>query len=557
MRDATPRGQRSSMLAIAARGRSTRGTSERERPGSVMSASAAGSADGPGGGPREHGLATRPRPALAEGLALLAVMAVALWLRLHDIDQPYSGLGWQHMSARVAILARNYAENGWAATHLAPASDAVPPADGLWRTYVNHPPLVPLVISLSYRAFGVHEWSGRIVMVGASLAALLALWALTRSLFGPHAALVTAALGATAPVTAFYGPLISLNGSLLLLFVSLALLQELRQAGHPTRTGFAWQLLWLLLAAATDWEGHLLIALLAAHQLWLGRPARAAALAGLLIVTAALHAALVLGAASVSLKVGAPDTGRFASVFWARSWGGLAPLGGVERVVKALGRSLFHMYLPPTLLLAATGLLRLRAASRPSLPVLMLLFGVADCMIFVEGAARHEFWITILAPALLVLAGGGAAAMVAGLRTPALRAAACGLLAVGMAAPGALTTRARFAEVADDYDHTLGTVIAAHTRHGDVVGTCEAGTDALAYYARRTLGCGLTDARLPADGILPSPDAAAVFVLPETKRSFHDHERLLALLAEQFESEVVITEACGPVHVFDLGRRRR
>ena len=124
-------------------------SSAAEPPSAAHPAQAAGLAHGTPSDGADPALAGPTRPAPAELLALLAVLAAALWLRLGDFNEPFGGYAWSHLSSRLALQGRNFAENGYAVTRFAPATDPVPPADGLWQTYVNHPPLLSLVLSAS------------------------------------------------------------------------------------------------------------------------------------------------------------------------------------------------------------------------------------------------------------------------------------------------------------------------------------------------------------------------------------------------------------------------
>jgi len=502
--------------------------------------------------------AAASRPSGIELLALLSVFAVAAWLRLGDIDEPFTSKGgWQHLSARMGIMGRNYAENGYLATRFAPAADPVPPADGRWMIYLNHPPLLYLTLSLAYLSFGVHEWSGRLALVLASLGALLALWALARRLFGPGAALATAAFVATAPMTAFYGSQACENGSLLLLFVSLALLLHARQLDRPTRMGWLGVLATLMLAAATDWQGYLLMAALAAHQLWLGRRTRAASIGVALLVSLGLYVSLVLASRGIASGAAIGENKSMLAIFWSRSWGGVLELSrstgrSVPGVLGVMGPYAHGLFTWPVLLLGALGLLHLRKLRHPSLLGVMLAFAAMDIAVFTEGAVRHEFWLGSLSPALFVLAGAGAVGATAWLRPGPQRAFALAGLAIVAATPGALATRASFEAIRDDYFHTLGTVIEQRTRPGDLVGTCELESNPLLWYARRKVAFGLTDALVPASGLPTSFGPSATFVIPEHKFVPHAHDRLLRLLGATYASEVVQTEACGAIHVFDL-----
>jgi len=87
----------------------------------------------------------------------MSILAVAM--RLFLIDQPYID-NWSWRQSDVAAIARNFYQNGF---HLAyPQIDWAGDAPGFVGTEF---PILPFLVAIAYKCFGVHEWIGRIQAV--------------------------------------------------------------------------------------------------------------------------------------------------------------------------------------------------------------------------------------------------------------------------------------------------------------------------------------------------------------------------------------------------------
>ncbi len=485
-----------------------------------------------------------------EWLLLLLILPVALGLRLGNVAEPFNDEGWQQLDAFFAVMARNYVEHGYEELRFAPSTSFTPPADGEWRFYLHHPSFFPLLLSVSFHVFGVHEWSARIVPIVASLVELLAIFAITRRLFGRGAAFFATVLGACIPVTAFYAAFVCQNGPVLMACAATGFALHLRYLDRPSRGTFALMLLALLLAAANDWPGINTAGMIFLHFLRLRRFGEAALVAANAAIVPALH---VLHVAWATGAASGGQGGSLVHAFWWRTWGGLDHLGGAGRAFEAIGSNLVLLYTWPVVLLAIVGLFRIRSARRPVAAASILVVGLADVLIFVEGAARHDFWNTTMAPGMLCLAGAGAVWLARRLLpSPRPAAAALTVAALAIAAHGGWRTHQRFEALESDYFEVLATVINEHTEPTDKVGTCEWANNALQYYVRRPLHGSWTDDLLA----MFSPDAIRArckVVIPEKEFAPHSHDKVFALLAKRFPHEVVETEACGKVYVFDVG----
>ncbi len=513
-----------------------------------------GAATFPACSPRSDGCSSDRRvgPTHFEILCLFLILVLAIPLRLGDINDPWSQKGWQHLNALFAIMGRNYVENGYMTTRFAPATDGVVPEDGEWQLFLHHPPLFPLLLSLSFHVFGVHEWSARLVSIAGSLLGLLALWALTRRLFGWKAALLAAAFAAVVPATAFYGSHVCEMGPVLVGFGVLAFALHLRYLEQPTRRLFVCILLALFVSAYNDWPGFYMMGVILVHFAWVRRWREALWITGLVAAVLALH---VLHVRWATGSFGGGRGGSLAEAFNVRSWGALEAYGGPVVALRIIGQHIIRLYTLPVVVLALIGIAWIRKAGRPVAVLALIVAGTADTLIFVEGAGRHEFWVVTLAPPLIVLAGAGAAGL---MDLFPFRKTASMILVVGTLAILSLVafnTHQRFQGIKSRFFYTLGTLMEKQTEPGSYVGTCELQADPLVYYARRHVKGFWQDHLIPETGLPPSLAPIRKVFIPEKMFVPHGHEKMLELLQAEYPYEMVETEACGKVFIFDVTRK--
>jgi 4-amino-4-deoxy-L-arabinose transferase-like glycosyltransferase len=509
------------------------------------------------GDARAAAASPRERVGAVEVALLVALLVAGLLLRLGDFTEPWTSAGWQQVGAVISVEARNFHEQGWWTLRFAPALDVAPPPDGHWDFYMHHPPGLALLVSLSFALFGVAEWSARLVPVVASLLELLAIWALTRRLFGRRAALVAAALCATLPATAFYGSLVDDIGPALMVFVAAAFALHLADLDRPARGTFAAQLAMLAAAAAVNWQGVEVAGVLGLHYVLQRRLRRAVALFALALIVPALHLLHIRWAMGAVSEPG--RWGTLLDAFLWRSWGGVEQFGGAQGSADRLSDNLLRLYTLPALLLAALGLLRLPRARWPWALVALAAFALIDMAIFLEGSARHEYWCTTLAPVLLPLAGAGAVLAVDALArraAPAVRGALLGALVLGAGGWGAWLTEQRFDAIESTQLRDLGTLIREHTQPGDNVTTCEMITYPMLYYAQRRMQGEVRDENLARLRKAPPEKPGHWFMLPERKLVPHEHEALLEMLQQTYAETLLKLPDGSAVHLFDLSRRR-
>jgi 4-amino-4-deoxy-L-arabinose transferase-like glycosyltransferase len=485
-------------------------------------------------------------------LCLIAILLVAFVLRLGDFNERWPGKGWQSLNGFFSIIARNYVEQGYMPLKFGPATNPFPPEDGEWDIYLHHPPLFPLLISFSFLIFGIAEWSARLLPVVASMIELYLIWLIACHLFRRRVGLACAALGATIPVTAFYGSHVIQVGSVLMAFSCAAFLFHLKHLERPIRRNFIFLAIMLCGAAMTDWHGYFMGGAIILHYFWCKKWREAFWLIGLMAALILLHLLHLYWATG---SVGGGFAGSLQEIFLHRTWGGIQELGGMEKVVPGIAGNFITVYTWPVMILALLGLLTIHRSARPMAIIALILAGLLDNVIFLEGSMRHDFWCITMAPALIVLAGAGIVAAISvvplkRMTEPIL----CAAVAV-IALYGAYETHIRFEKIEDDFFYVLAGVIEEHTEPDDMIGTCEHNSRPLLFYSRHNIIGLLRDETLPPEGLPDSLTPFQKIIIPEFKSRPHNHDRLLNLLLQKYPCKVVHKKECGDIHIFDVTKK--
>jgi 4-amino-4-deoxy-L-arabinose transferase-like glycosyltransferase len=171
--------------------------------------------------------ATAPDPIVrrrrGDALALAAILIFAALLRLYHVTDPFlDAHAWRQLDT--AAMARNFFEQGfwpfdpqvdWGGAHGALEAEF---------------PLVPALIAVLYRLFGLHEILGRLLIIASSLGLVWATYRLALAVDGrPAVARAAAFLMAISPAAVFFGrivipdtPMIALSVVSLVGFVEFA-----------------------------------------------------------------------------------------------------------------------------------------------------------------------------------------------------------------------------------------------------------------------------------------------------------------------------------------------
>ena len=400
-------------------------------------------------------------PGIHRRLLIVAVVGgvlLGVGLRSREMFQPWSGLHKAWGGAMYGNIARNMLRYGPLETRLAPITNTgalVGPEE--YTYYYHYPPLLVSMVAVSYRVFGVHEGSARLVPLVFSLLTLGLVFVFTRSFWGQRQALLAVAIATFLPVEVYYADHVDVYGPPAAFFSALAI------------AGYAW---WyrarrtrdlllcfgaLLAGFLTAWYTYFAAGLLIVHALWLApreeRPARRVPLAflvtGVLVFLAfLLHRRLLLsgGGAEVAgslfekllartayLNLGIPTTE------------GLIPVGPLG-FVRHLLYDLVRMFGPVTLLLVAAWFVRVgRSTLRRSLEprdlflIMLLGYGFLHGLAFPMLLPGHDFLSRCFSVGFAIAAALTLDAWYVALRAraPALARAGIAILLVLVTVPNA------------------------------------------------------------------------------------------------------------------------
>jgi 4-amino-4-deoxy-L-arabinose transferase-like glycosyltransferase len=288
------------------------------------------------------------RPSRSAAIALAAVLALALGLRLLGIAEPWSGRGFKSAfgTHTTGAHARNFYEHGFSESGGMPYFSRVELADGAlvrdW--YAHHPALVALLSGVSMRVFGPHEWAITLPWVLCSLLSVALVARLARALWGEREQLLAALFMAVLPLSAWYGAIAWVDGAVISCYAFVALRYLAWQRGGSWRE-LALGASGVLVGGLFDWSMLLVLPGLGLHALatrgWRGAlPALWLPAGGLAAV--ALHKLHMLAVLPRELVYA--DTS--ATVAWVRSMP--VPLSEFVR----LQLSYIARYLTPPLALA-------------------------------------------------------------------------------------------------------------------------------------------------------------------------------------------------------------
>jgi Dolichyl-phosphate-mannose-protein mannosyltransferase len=353
-------------------------------------------------------------------IALAAILALAAVILCYEITEPFVGHhDWN--SAWMSSAARNHLRYGYTRTRLAVIenNDLVPPE--WFRYYTDHPPLVPLFVSLVFRFIGEHEWAARLVPIMFSLGSTVLVYLLGVALGGRRLGLLSAFVYALLPMTAYFGRV--LNHEAPTNFFALATaLAYLRWHQHRLTTPFVLALIALVFGALCDWPGYYLAGILPLHHLLASGRGRREWKILLLPLAAILLFGLHLG--HIFWLQGSEGLSYLVSMFLLRTHLYLTPTLealGVEpngftwaRFLALEARRAGELFTPPVLILVALSLYNMARrrggvlASKPLFTVMLLLFGTTHVVLFSHGAWEHDYWLFYYSAALALLAADGA-----------------------------------------------------------------------------------------------------------------------------------------------------
>jgi 4-amino-4-deoxy-L-arabinose transferase-like glycosyltransferase len=280
--------------------------------------------------------------------------------------------------------------------------------------YIHYPPLMGILVSLSFLLFGVHEWATRLVSILASTGSVILLYLIADYLWNRRIALVASFFFAFMPLAAYFGRFAD-NEIITVFFLLVMFYAMLR---WENKGGTAWYGLMMgsfVMAALTNWVAYFMVPLLLLSGIV--RNGTGSRIRSLLLL---LVFAIALGC--LTLVYFWHVTGSLESLLQAfvnRSGdtiGQGARFTPPDLIVRELARG-WRYFTPVVSLLSLVwvsgyvlGILQKRHLERsaPEIHLLTLFaFGLAPVIVFPQAAYIHNYYLYFLLPAMAVSAALG------------------------------------------------------------------------------------------------------------------------------------------------------
>ncbi len=341
--------------------------------------------------PSRPSTAEQPNRRLTVGVMLLFGVALAVTV-VRGVENSPREFDYSHafVSADVATTARTFARVGVFHLHGVPV-DNNPPIAGQ-DLYTHWPPLLPILLSLCFRVFGVSERVAHLLMLCILVTTAILVFRVGQRWLGTVGGALAGFFWLTLPVTLQFGHLVA-QQPLMTMFMVAAVLAFLE--GRDVVGAVM-----LFLGALSSWEIVLVAVGLLAASRWrpqLRRPAVAAAIGaggGVLFV-----AALYLWN-SPQLAVDALQAAKFYMGMSSSYSHVLAP----QQVPLSAGEQVMHMLLNNVWMLGPLGLgavLQLFTARVPGRSLILVSLAtpwLVWCVVMKNHMARHHFEFVIAAP---------------------------------------------------------------------------------------------------------------------------------------------------------------
>lgn len=199
-----------------------------------------------------------------EILITILLFLTAFFLVGQNLDKPFWGEhDWN--GVRYGNIARNYLRYGFWETKFGQVENSGWVRVGEFEYYTHYPPLLPILISLSYKIFGIFEWSTRLIPLLATSASLVLILLIGTSLEDFKRGLIAGLLALATPLVLYFGKNPS-HESLTTFFILLSFWGYLSYQKKHKKIFWIIFLVGLIFAQLTAWAAYFMIVALTIYH---------------------------------------------------------------------------------------------------------------------------------------------------------------------------------------------------------------------------------------------------------------------------------------------------
>lgn len=134
--------------------------------------------------------------------AFIVVLLFSTLIRIYGITLPY-GKPWE--TTFQEVIARNHVVYGFSQTNFI---SVISVFHGENIYHLGHPPLLQILVSISYFLFGIHEWSARFVPLLFSLGSIILFYLLVQKIRDKKTSMIASFFMSFIPMSAYFGRIV-------------------------------------------------------------------------------------------------------------------------------------------------------------------------------------------------------------------------------------------------------------------------------------------------------------------------------------------------------------
>lgn len=187
----------------------------------------------------------------------IILFSLAIILIGQNLNKPFWGEhDWN--GVRYGNIARNYLRYGLVVTKLGQVENSGQVPSSKFEYYTHYPPLLPILISVSYKIFGISEWSTRLVPLVATSSSLVLIFLIGSTVWDMKRGILASLLVLVTPMSLYFGKN-PVHEPVVLFFILLSFWGYLNFKLRKTKIYKYIFVSGLILAEMTAWAGYFLI----------------------------------------------------------------------------------------------------------------------------------------------------------------------------------------------------------------------------------------------------------------------------------------------------------
>lgn len=319
--------------------------------------------------------------------AFAIIFFFAILVRCYEITLPYMKIyegGFQE------IIAINHLKYGFLNTHFLSILGNL---HGQNIYHLTHPPLLQILLAISFKIFGIHEWSARLVPILFSLGGIVLIYLTVQKVWDKKTALLSSIFVAFMPMSAYFGRIVNFE-AVALFFALLVLYAYVNWIDNGKKRYFLIMVLGTILGGLTEWPFYLLLPCLLGYSLVMKKKVKLTfMLCGIGVIMAILYLSYGIYLSGIPLDFWIDSTRQRHGSGLLTSWDFYTTL--LEKMI---------FYFTPFILLSLCWIWSLfkkeksQKSYKDYLALFIFLFGLSYVLILSQSAHVHQWNIYYLLP---------------------------------------------------------------------------------------------------------------------------------------------------------------